>query len=105
MLMQTVSLAGAFMILAAYLALQQRWMVPADRAYNLLNLVGASLLLWVAVTDRSLGFIILELVWAVVAIPPLLRSRGGGGAGSGGSGTGHGGDSGGGAGAPEGGLA
>jgi hypothetical protein len=76
MLMQTVSLAGAFMILAAYLAVQQRWLTPADDRYNLLNLVGASLLLWVAIDDRSLGFIILELVWAVVAIPPLLRRSG-----------------------------
>jgi len=31
------------------------------------------LLLWVALVDRRWGFILLEAVWALVSIPPLLR--------------------------------
>ena len=73
MLMQTVSLLGALMILGAYIAIQRHWVIPEDRLYNILNLVGAGLLGWVAVVDRRAGFILLELVWALVAIPPLLR--------------------------------
>jgi hypothetical protein len=42
--------------------------------YNVLNLVGALILLYVAVIDRRAGFIILEAVWAAVTIPPLYRS-------------------------------
>jgi Na+-translocating ferredoxin:NAD+ oxidoreductase RnfD subunit len=70
---QTVSLAGAFLILTAYLLSQRGRLGPRDRAYNLMNLVGALLLLWVAIVDWRWGFILLEALWAVASIPPLLR--------------------------------
>jgi len=70
---QLVSLAGAVLILSAYLANSRRWMGPQDRMYNLMNLVGGALLFWVAVVDHRLGFMILEGAWALIAIPPLLN--------------------------------
>jgi len=70
---QLVSLAGAALILAAYLANSRKWLGPQDRSYNLLNLIGAGLLLWVAVVDQRIGFVILEIAWALIAIPPLLN--------------------------------
>jgi hypothetical protein len=73
MLMQAVSLTGAILILAAYVANQRTWLSPADRAYSLMNLVGALLLGYVAVIDNRWGFILLEGVWALVSIPPLFR--------------------------------
>ncbi|MCJ7629299.1 MAG: hypothetical protein MUO50_13045 [Longimicrobiales bacterium] len=73
MLFQLVSLAGAILILAAYLAINRRWLKPHHRLYNLLNLVGGILLLWVAIVDQRIGFVILEAAWAVIAIPPLFR--------------------------------
>jgi hypothetical protein len=76
MLLQIASLAGAALILSAYVALQLGWLSATDRMYNLLNLVGAALLAWVAITDRRIGFILLEVIWAAVSIPPLLRASG-----------------------------
>ena len=73
MLFQLVSLAGALFILAAYLAINRRWMGPDHRLYNLMNLLGGVLLLWVAIVDQRIGFVILEAAWAIIAIPPLFR--------------------------------
>ena len=72
-LFQLVSLVGALLILIAYLAINKKWMMPDHRLYNLLNLVGGVLLLWVAIADQRIGFVILEATWALVAIPPLFR--------------------------------
>ena len=73
MLMQIVSLVGAFLILSAYVANHRGWLGPQQRLYSLINLVGALLLGWVAVVDDRWGFILLEGVWALVSIPPLLN--------------------------------
>lgn len=79
MLQQLVSVAGALMILAAYAAYQNGRMGREDVWYNLLNVVGSGLLTWVAVVDRRWGFILLEAVWALLSVPPLIaawRGRG-----------------------------
>lgn len=76
MLLQLVSIVGALLILGGYLALQRGWLAATDRRFNLMNFVGAVLLCWVAVVDRRYGFVLLEGVWALLSIPPLLR-RGG----------------------------
>ena len=73
MLHQIFSLLGAALILAAYVANQREWLGPRDVSYNLMNLFGALFLLWVALVDWRWGFIILEAVWALASIPPLLR--------------------------------
>ncbi|MGW8267572.1 MAG: CBU_0592 family membrane protein [Longimicrobiales bacterium] len=76
MLDQLISLVGASLVLLAYFANNRGWLGPWDRSYHLMNLVGGLLLLWVAVVDRRAGFMVLELTWAVIAIPPLLQPRG-----------------------------
>lgn len=71
-----ISVLGAAALLIAFVGAQrgiERLRVGAP-LYNVLNLVGALILLYVAVLDRRVGFIILEAVWAAVTIPPLLRS-------------------------------
>jgi len=73
-LLQVISLVGAAMILGAYIANQRGWTGPSRSDYNLANLAGALLLGWVAIADQRVGFIVLEGVWALVSIPPLLRS-------------------------------
>ena len=70
---QLASLAGAAMILAAYVAYQQGRLGREHRSYNALNFVGSSILAWVAVLDRRWGFIVLEGAWALLSLPPLLR--------------------------------
>lgn len=70
---QIVSLAGAFLILAAYIANQRGILTPRNRLYSLMNLVGSLLLLWVAIVDDRWGFILLESSWALASLPALIR--------------------------------
>lgn len=70
---QLVSLAGAALILAAYVALQRGWLPRQTRTYNALNLVGSLLLTYVAVKDGRAGFIILEGAWALLSLPGTFR--------------------------------
>ncbi|MFQ5536124.1 MAG: hypothetical protein ACE5GJ_01610 [Gemmatimonadota bacterium] len=70
---QVISLAGALLILFAYALNHRRVLGPADPLYNVMNLVGALLLGWVAVVDRRAGFILLEAAWAILSVIPLVR--------------------------------
>ena len=72
-LIQIISLLGAALILAAYVAPQLGRMRPGSTAYNVLNLVGSALLAYVAIVESQYGFIALEGVWAVVSLYALLR--------------------------------
>lgn len=74
MFFQTISLIGAACLLVAYVAAQAGRMRSGSVVYNVLNLVGSALLAWVAIHDRRWGFIILEVVWALVSLPPLYRA-------------------------------
>lgn len=70
---QLVSLAGAALILAAYVALQRNRLGRESRQYNALNFVGSLLLTYVAVRDRNYGFIILEGSWALLSLPGTFK--------------------------------
>ncbi|HEX9730330.1 MAG TPA: hypothetical protein VGA37_17680 [Gemmatimonadales bacterium] len=70
--LQMVSVLGALLILGAFVALQRGRCSSQDRAYLWANFAGAALLTIVAVRDRRLGFILLEGVWALVALQSLL---------------------------------
>jgi hypothetical protein len=70
---QIVSVVGALMILTAYAANQRGLLGPQHRLYSVLNLVGSLLLGWVAIVDQRWGFILLEGLWAIVSLPPLIR--------------------------------
>jgi hypothetical protein len=72
---QIVSLLGAALILAGYVALQRDWLPRESRAYNVLNFVGSALLTYVAVKDRRVGFIILEGAWALLSVPGMFRRQ------------------------------
>jgi hypothetical protein len=73
MFYQVISLVGAVLILAAYLALQLGWMTGQNRWFNLLNFLGSSLLAWVAFVDWRVGFIVLETSWALLSLPGVFR--------------------------------
>ena len=70
---QLVSLVGAVFILSAFVAVQRGWWTPAGRGYLWANLVGAALLALVAIWDRRIGFVLLEVVWAAVSLWSLVR--------------------------------
>ena len=70
---QLVSLIGAVLILAAYVALQRGWLPRESQLYNALNFVGSGLLTYIAIKDRRRGFIILEAAWALLSIPGMIK--------------------------------
>ena len=75
MFYQIISLVGALLLLVAYGGSQMGVTGPHDRLYSLANLVGASLLLWVAIVDLRLGFILLEIVWVLMSLQGLVSPR------------------------------
>ncbi len=72
---QAAALIGCAILLAAYAGLQLFGLPRTSRIFNAANLIGSLFLLYVACVDQRWGFIILEAVWALVSIPPLVRGR------------------------------
>ena len=71
---QAIAIGGAVMILAAYAANQVGWLAPTRPLYNVLNFVGSTTLAAIAWLSGQWGFLLLEGVWALITIPPLIRS-------------------------------
>ncbi|MGH7268235.1 MAG: CBU_0592 family membrane protein [Candidatus Rokuibacteriota bacterium] len=71
---QILALAGALLILAAYAGNQYGLLDRRDVLYNAMNLVGAVILTAVAYRARLWGFVLLEGVWSILTIVPLVRS-------------------------------
>lgn len=71
---QVLSAIGAAAILFAFWALQTERLRAAQRSYQLINLVGAGLLATAAFMTESWSFVVLNTVWAIVALWALLRS-------------------------------
>ena len=74
-LIQLASLFGAGIVLVAYLMLQRRKWSNRDGLYLWFNLVGATLLIIVALWDRRAGFVILEFTWAGISLWSIVSSR------------------------------
>lgn len=71
--LQIISLVGAALILVPFAALQFGKLHQEGIPYTLSNLLGSSILLYVAIVDNQYGFILLEAVWALVSIRGLLK--------------------------------
>ena len=71
--LQIVSFLGALLILIAYSGHQTKWMRSDGVWYNLLNFAGSSLLGYVAFFPFKVGFVILEVVWALISLWALFR--------------------------------
>jgi hypothetical protein len=70
---QLLSMAGAACILVAYVGHQLRYVASQTVIYNLLNAIGSGILLYVALRPFQVGFVALELVWALISLVALVR--------------------------------
>jgi hypothetical protein len=64
---------GAAAILFAFWALQTKRLSSEQVSYQLINLVGAGLLATAALMTESWSFVVLNTVWALVAVWALIR--------------------------------
>ena len=67
-----LEVTGAILILIAFALAQFRGLDRHGSPYLMLNLVGAALLTVSAATHRQWGFLLLQGVWALVALWGLL---------------------------------
>ena len=72
---QILSRGGAGLILLSFFRLQLGWWKSHGLLYLWANLIGALLLTVVAVYDRRVGFIVLEIAWALVSSWGLVKRR------------------------------
>lgn len=70
---QVVQVAGALLILAAFAAAQFGRLDVESKSYLWLNLVGSVILAVLALLEEQWGFLLLEVVWAVVSAYSLVR--------------------------------
>lgn len=70
---QITSFTGAMLILVAYIGHQARWMSARGVVYNLLNVLGAAILAWVAFRPLQVGFVVLESTWTAVSLWALVK--------------------------------
>ena len=70
---QLFSVAGAVLILVAYIGHQMKWIAVRSVLYNVLNMAGSIILGYVAWHPLQVGFVVLESVWAVVSLYALLQ--------------------------------
>ena len=71
--LQIISFIGALLILIAYAGHQMKMMDSGGAWYNILNFFGSSLLGYVAFFPFKIGFVILEIMWALISVWALLR--------------------------------
>ncbi len=71
---QMASFAGALMILVAYAGHQMKWMDDRRAVYNVLNAVGSTILAYIAFHPFQIGFVVLEITWALISVYALTKA-------------------------------
>ena len=72
---QVIAVAGSLLILAAYAGHQQGLIDRTHPAYSWMNLIGALVRTVIAFRAQQWGFVLLEGVWTLLSVPPLIRPR------------------------------
>jgi len=67
-----MGIAGMFLLLLAFALNLAKKLTQDDVAYIVLNILGAGLSIYYAVTLNAVPFIILELVWCLFAVYKLI---------------------------------
>jgi hypothetical protein len=70
---QLVQIAGALLILSGFVLAQFGVLDPRSPFYLIVNLVGSAVLTVDAFRETQWGFVLLELVWAIVSAIGLAR--------------------------------
>ena len=68
-----LGILGSFLIAGAYLAVSRGWVDAERPAFNLMNLVGAGLILWSLWYRPNAGAILIEVLWILIAVMALAR--------------------------------
>jgi hypothetical protein len=69
---QIIQIVGALLILAGFILSQRNLLDMSSYLYLILNLAGASILAVLAFQAGRWGFVLLEGVWALVALGGLI---------------------------------
>ena len=71
---ELLQILGAIAILIAFALAQFHVLDVKSRIYLVLNVVGAAILFAVALAESQWGFVMLEVVWAMVSLWSLIQS-------------------------------
>lgn len=69
---ETAGWIGAIALLSGYLSISNHLLTSNDPLYHLLNLIGASGLIVIALTKKLYQSILINTVWMIVAITALI---------------------------------
>jgi len=71
--MDAVGVLGSLLLCVAYAAVSNQWLASNSIRFQVMNLVGALLLLASLWTRPNYGAILIEIVWAMIATVSLFR--------------------------------
>ena len=71
--LQVIGLLGPLFLLGAYALLSSGKLVATSPVYQIMNLLGASVMVWVGVVTNVWSVWVLNGTWALIAILGLIR--------------------------------
>ena len=71
--MQIIGLLGPLFLLGAYALLSSGKLVATSPLYQVLNLLGASVMAWVGITTNVCSVWVLNGIWSLIALLGLIR--------------------------------
>lgn len=72
--MQIIGLLGPLFLLGAYALLSSGKLVATSPLYQVLNLLGASVMAWVGITTNVWSVWVLNGIWSLIALLGLIRN-------------------------------